>query len=153
MIRRIFLMLVPVAIMIAADKPDFSGHWVVDLAKSDFGMMPPPEKMERHIEHKDPEMKIKSYQKSERGEMNAESSYSTDGKEAKVQMRGREAKVKANWKGTKLNVATKSEFNGMEIGQSEMWSLSEDGKTMTIENTITAPQGEFTTKLVFTKGS
>ena len=139
--------------LLAADKPDFSGHWVIDLAKSDFGMMPPPSKMERDIEHKDPSMSIKSIQVGERGEMKNESSYTTDGKEATIKMRNREAKVKAKWDGNKLKVNSKSKFNGNEFTQEETWTLSDDGKTLTIDNAIKAPQGEFTTKSVFTKGS
>ncbi len=153
MLRRILLICVPAAMLLAADKPDYSGHWVVDLAKSDFGMMPPPSKMEREIEHKDPAMTIKSIQVSERGEMKNESKYTTDGKEATIKMRNREAKVKAQWDGAKLKVNSRSEFSGSEITQDETWMLSEDGKTLTINNAIKAPQGEFTTKLVFTKGS
>lgn len=153
MLRRFLLLCIPAAMLLAADKPDYSGHWVVDLAKSDFGMMPPPSKMERDIEHKDPDMSIKSLQVGERGEMKTESKYTTDGKEATIKIRNREAKVKAIWDGAKLKVNSRFEFNGSEVTQDETWIISEDGKTLTIENAIKAPQGEFTTKSVFTKGS
>jgi hypothetical protein len=153
MLRRFFLLCVPAAMLFAADKPNYSGHWVVDLAKSDFGMMPPPEKLERDIDHKDPDMKIKTVQKGQRGESTTESKYTTDGKETTIQMRGRDAKVIAKWDGAKLIVASKSEFNGAEISQTETWNLSADGKTLSIDNAIKAPQGEFTVKSVFTKGN
>ncbi len=153
MLRRFLLLAVPATLLLAADKPDYSGHWVVDLSKSDFGMMPPPEKMERDIEHKDPEIKIKTLQKGQRGEMTSESKYTTDGKEATIQVRGREAKVKANWNGSKLVVMTKTDFQGQEISQKETWSLSEDGKTLTINNEINSPMGEMVAKSVFTKGN
>ena len=152
MLRRILLLTIPVAMLCAADKPDYSGHWVIDLAKSDFGMMPPPEKMERDIDHKDPQMQIKSMQKSERGEFTTDSKYTTDGKEATIQVRGRDAKVIAKWVAGKLEVMSKSEFNGMEFTQNETWTLSSDGKTLTIDNVIKAPQGEFAVKSIFTKG-
>ncbi len=152
MLRRILLLTIPVAMLVAADKPDYSGHWVIDLTKSDFGMMPPPEKMERDIDHKDPQIQIKSMQKSERGEMTTDSKYTTDGKEATIQMRGREAKVIAKWVAGKLEVVSKSEWNGTEFTQNETWNLSSDGKTLTIDNVIKAPQGEFAAKSVFTKG-
>ena len=152
MLRRILLLSIAATMLFAADKPNYSGHWVVDLAKSDFGMMPPPEKMERDIDHKDPQMQIKSVQKSERGEFTSESKYTTDGKEATIQMRNRDAKVVAKWVDNKLEVNVKSEFNGTSIGQKETWTLSDDGKTLTTQSEIQAPQGEFKTKLVFTKG-
>ena len=153
MLRRFLLLCIPAAMLLAADKPDYSGHWVVDLAKSDFGMVPPPTKMERDIEHKDPDMSIKSLQVGERGEFKTESKYTTDGKEATIKMRNREVKVKAVWDGAKLKVNSKFEFTGSEATQDETWSISEDGNTLTIENAIKLPQGEFTTKSVFTKGS
>jgi hypothetical protein len=153
MLRRLLLLSIPAAMLMAADKPDFSGHWVADLAKSDFGMMPPPSKLERDIDHKDPDISLKMLQVGERGEMKTESKFTTDGKEAKIQMRGREAKVKAKWDGSKLKMSYKTEFNGMEISQEEVWTMSDDGKSFTIDNAIKAPQGEFTTKSVFTKGS
>lgn len=139
--------------LFAADKPDFSGHWVADLAKCDFGMMPPPEKMERDIEHKDPDFKLKSLQKSARGENTSETKFTTDGKEATIKIRGNDAKMTAAWEGSKLVVTTKSEFNGMAISQKETWTLSSDGKTLNTENQIATPQGDITVKLVFTKGS
>ena len=138
--------------LVAAGKPDYSGHWVIDLAKSDFGMMPPPDKMERDIDHKDPQLAIKTLQKSERGEFTTDSKYTTDGNEATIQVRGRDAKVIAKWVAGKLEVNTKSEFNGMEFTQNETWTLSSDGKTLTIDNVIKAPQGEFAVKSIFTKG-
>lgn len=152
MLRRTLCFAFSAALLAAADKPDFSGLWSIDLAKSDFGMMPPPEKLERTIDHKDPDLKIKTVQAGPRGERTTEQKLTTDGKEAAVQVMGRDAKSTASWKGGKLNVKTKLEFNGAEILQSETWSLSEDGKTLTIENAISSPQGEFTMKNVFTKG-
>ena len=153
MLRSIFLLCVPAVLLVAADNPNYSGHWVADLTKSDFGMAPPPERLERDIDHKDPDMKVKTTQKGQRGESVTESKYTTDGKESTIQMRGREAKIKAVFKDGKLVVASKSEINGAEIGQTETWTLSGDGKTLTIENEVKAPQGEFKMKLLLTKGS
>jgi hypothetical protein len=153
MLRRTLCFAFPAALLAADPKPDFSGHWSIDLAKSDFGMMPPPEKLERDIDHKDPEIKIKTLQAGPRGERTTESKLTTNGKESSVQVMGRDAKSTAAWKGSKLNIKTKLEFNGAEILQDETWTLSNDGKVLTIENAISSPQGEFMMKNVFTKGS
>jgi hypothetical protein len=37
----------------AADKPNFSGEWKMNAAKSDFGQLPPPDSFVRRIEHAD----------------------------------------------------------------------------------------------------
>lgn len=151
MLRRMFLMAASAVVVLAADKPNFSGTWTAQMDKSDFGMMPPPQSMSRKIEHAEPEMKITTTQKGERGENTSESKFTTDGKEATVKMRNREAKLKAKWDGEKLIVESKSEFNGAELTQKETWSLSENGKMLTISNDINSPMGATTVKLVFAK--
>ncbi len=151
MLRRTLLLAFASTMLFAADKPVFSGKWSIDLAKSDFGMMPPPSKFERDIEHQDPSLKLKTVQASQRGEVSTESAFTTDGKEATIKVRNRDAKVVAKWNGDKLSITTKSEFNGMEISQAETWVLASDGKTLTIDNAISTPQGDFTAKLVFAK--
>jgi hypothetical protein len=150
--RRILLALCAATMLVAADKPDLSGTWNIQLDKSDFGMMPPPSKMERKIAHKDPEIGVSTFQASERGERTTETKYTTDGKEAEVQLMGRPAKVTAKWQGSSLVVTTKLEFQGNEIVQVETWSLSSDGKTLTSEGTMNSPMGENKTKLIFTRG-
>ncbi len=152
MTRRILLALAAATLLTAADKPDLSGNWNIQLDKSDFGMMPPPSKMERKIAHKDPQMTVSTLQASQRGERTTEAKYTTDGKEAEVQLMGRPAKVSAKWEGETLVVTTKLEFQGNEMTQVEKWSLSSDGKTLTTEGTMNSPMGENKTKLIFSKG-
>lgn len=135
----------------AADKPDLSGTWTIELDKSDFGMMPPPSKMERKVAHKDPQITINTLQVTPRGERNSETKYTTDGKENEVQLMGRPAKVTAKWDGSALVVTTKLAVEGAEVVQVERWSLSSDGKTLTSEGTLSSPMGENKTKLVFNK--
>jgi hypothetical protein len=42
-------------------------------------------------------------------------------------------------------------MQGAELKFHEIWSLSPDGKMMTVNNHIVAPQGEFDLVLVFDK--
>ena len=42
----------------AAAKPNFSGDWQLNLAKSNYGSMPPPTSMVRTITHADPSLEI-----------------------------------------------------------------------------------------------
>src|SRR5215472_11812904 len=81
--------LVPLAIVaaipfaVAADtKPDFSGEWKLNIDKSNFGPMPPPESETRTIEHADPSLNVKSVQVGGIGDMTTEMKFSTDGKES-----------------------------------------------------------------------
>src|SRR4029079_14018283 len=49
---------------LAQVKPNFSGTWNLDVAKSDFGPSTAPESMTMTIVHKDPSIKATSSQKS-----------------------------------------------------------------------------------------
>ncbi len=135
----------------AAEKPDLSGTWTIDLAKSDYGMMPPPTKVEAKITHKEPEVTMNILQVTARGERTSEFKFATDGKEVETQVMGRPGKVKAKWEGSALVVTTKAEFQGNEILQVEKWTLGEGGKTLTAEATMNSPMGENKTKRIFVK--
>ena len=91
--------------------------------------------------------------------------YSLDGKEttedalaANPGMGMAGAKLKAELKsdGT-LNLSLVRKFNTprgeAEASTKEKWTLSADGKTLTIDRDQTTPRGSFSAKMVFTKGS
>jgi hypothetical protein len=133
----------------AADKPNFSGKWKLDPAKSDFGPMPGPDKMDRTIKHEDPKMHISTVQAGPQGEMQSEMTYITDGSEFTNKMRGTDVKGTAKWNGDKLIVEYKLDFQGSEIAIKEIWSM--EGATMKVVSQISAPQGEFERTMAFVK--
>jgi hypothetical protein len=132
-------------------KPNFSGNWKLNGDKSEFGPMPPPEKFERTVSHEDPTLKWNQIQVGPQGEVKSEMTYTTDGKPSTNKTPRGEVTGTAAWDGDAITITTKREVQGMEITQAEKWLLSEDGKTLTINNKITAPQGEFELKFVFDK--
>lgn len=137
---------------LAAAKPNFSGDWTLNTEKSNFGPMPGPAKMTRKIAHTEPTLKLATTQVGPQGEVTSELSYTTDGKESVNKVRGSDVKSVAKWDGDALVVDSKREVPGMgEITQKENWSLSGDGKTLTINNHINTPQGEFDITIVFNK--
>lgn len=135
----------------AAGKPDFSGSWKMDAAKSEFGPVPGPEKLSRTIVHKDPEMSVKSTQSGPQGEVTSEMKYKTDGSPSVNKMRNAEVTSTVAWAGDKLTVKYKREMQGGEISFAETWALSADGKVLTVTNAIEAPQGSFEMKYHFDK--
>lgn len=152
--NRILILLSALALVVPAwtqSKPNLSGEWKMNPAKSDFGQVPGPEKMVRKIEHNDPNLKITTTQSGPQGEQTIETSYTTDGKESVNKYRAGEAKSTAKWVGEDLQIDTKREVQGMGITQKEIWSLSPDGKVMTVNNHINTPQGEFAIKIAFDK--
>lgn len=155
MIRRSLIAIAALAlaagVLSAQDKPNFSGTWKMDGAKSDFGPMPAPDKLMRTIDHKDPEMHIKTTQSGQQGEVTSELKYKTDGTESVNKLRGQDVKGVAKWEGEKLVVRSKREVQGMEISITETWALSGEGKLLTVTNAIDTPQGSFEAKIVMDK--
>ena len=81
-----------------------------------------------------------------------------DGKEAESKLAGSSSKkASAKWSedGQKLNITFTLylDFNGqsMEITGSETWTLSNDGKTLTVATNTSSSFGDNTTKAVFEK--
>lgn len=146
--RRTILSLLAVAgltaaLATAADKPNFSGSWKMNAEKSDFGPIPPPEKLERTIAHEDPKLNVNTLNVGPQGEMKSDSVYTTDGKDSVNKTAGMEIKSVAAWDGDKLIIKYKREVQGMDISFVETWTLGADGKTMTVVNDLSTPQGDF----------
>ncbi|MGB2714909.1 MAG: hypothetical protein WBC51_12060 [Vicinamibacterales bacterium] len=136
-------------------KPNFTGKWTLDVAKSDFGQFPPPESIVHVIEHKEPSIKITTHSKSQMGEMSAEHNLTTDGKEHLNKMRvmntDQEVKVAGKWDGDKLATSWGFEGQGGRVEFSDSWSLSEDGKVLTLVRVAKSSQGEFTLRTVYNR--
>jgi hypothetical protein len=130
-----------------AAAPNLSGNWMLNLAKSQYGQFPAPEVMLRTIQHKDPALSMSTYQKGAQGEVTTELKYSTDGKPA---VNG-ENKGAAHWDNDKLVIETTRAYQGTQLSQREEWTLSSDGKTLTIATHVKLPNGEFDVKQVFEK--
>lgn len=136
-------------------KPDFSGKWTIDLAKSDFGQMPPPESLVAVIDHKEPSIKITSTQKTAQGEITNERTMTTDGKEntntLRTMMGDQPMTSTTKWNGKALVSSYKLTFQDTAIDVTESWELAADGKALTIARDFRSAQGEFAQKSVFTK--
>jgi hypothetical protein len=151
---------------IAQEKtPNFSGTWVLDRSRSDppggfgggrgGGPMANAEVV-LIIEHQEPTLKITRLVKTPQGDRTQELVYTTDGKENKNPgMRGAEVKSKSKWdKGklvTKASQTIETPQGTVDLEITEIRSLSEDGKTLTVETTTVSPMGERTRKEVYVK--
>jgi hypothetical protein len=135
----------------AQAKPNFSGTWKMNAAKSEFGPMPAPDSRTDKISHADPSLKDTVTQSGQQGEMTSDLSYSTDGKETTNTIRGNEFKSTVKWDGDELVIDNKGSFNGQDVTLSDRWSLSEDGKTITIKRHAVSPMGEMDQKILLEK--
>jgi hypothetical protein len=132
-------------------KPNFTGEWKMNASKSDFGTLPAPEKLVRTIEHKDPDITVKTVQVGHQGEVKTEFHYMTDGKEFTAKSTFGEIKGTAKWAGDTLVVETKRSVQGAEITQVDRWTLGEDGKSLSVHSVIQTPNGAFKMALSFEK--
>ena len=137
--------------MLAQTKPNFSGTWKLNVAKSDFGPLPAPDSRVDVIVHNDPTIKDDVNQTGGQGDFTGTINYTTDGKEATNKMGPLEVKSTLGWEGSHLVVNSKLMLNDAEITIKGVWTLSDDGKTLTQDAHINSPMGELDTKTVFDK--
>jgi hypothetical protein len=137
--------------MLAQSKPNFSGTWKLNIAKCDFGPLPAPDSRTDVIVHDDPIIKDDVTQTGGQGDFSGTINYTTDGKEATNKMGPREIKSTLGWEGSHLVVNSKLMLNDAEITIKSVWTLSDDGKTLTQDAHINSPMGELDTKQVFDK--
>jgi hypothetical protein len=133
-------------------KPDFSGTWKLDTAKSDFGQFPGPDSQTDVYEHKDPKLKVKSSIKGgPQGDRETEANFTTDGTESTNKTGQFEMKTTGKWDGKKLVMHSKADMQGNEILIDVTYELSADAKVMTLTRDIKSPMGEITQKVIFNK--
>jgi hypothetical protein len=142
---------VPILSVPALAAPDFSGAWKINPAKSDYGRMPAPRSFERKITHRDPLLKIVSTQSGQRGTSTVELNLTTDGKNCVNKIHDIDVTSVAHWEGDSLSISSTENFHGADIRQDEKWTLSQDGKTLTIATRVNTPQGQYKILTVFDK--
>jgi hypothetical protein len=136
----------------AQAKTDFSGTWKLNASKSDFGPMPPPDSMTETITHADPSLKANvKTTGGMQGDLAYDVAYTTDGKECVNHVADNEFKSTLHWDGDELVVETKGTFSGNEFTSKDRWSLSADGKTLSIARHLSSAMGEADMKTVFDK--
>lgn len=139
-----------------AAKPNFSGTWVVDLTKSDFGPMPPPESVVLVVEHKEPNLKVTVTQKSAGGEVTNVRQVTTDGTNNPNKMRTPDGETQevistTKWTGSALSTAYKVNAQGTTVDITDSWELSDGGKVLIANRSLKTPQGDFQAKVVYNR--
>jgi hypothetical protein len=128
-------------------KPDFSGEWKMNAAKSNFGALPPPEFITRSITHVEPSLTIVEEQRPAMGDEKVTRQYVTDGSPTTFMSGGATVKTSAVWKEKTLVVNSSVDEVGLSFV--DHMSLSDDGKTLTSAVRISSPQGDVDLTVVF----
>jgi hypothetical protein len=111
-------------------KPDFSGRWSINAARSEYGQMPKPKTYVEVIDQKEPVLTISTTSEDQRGESKMFLKLTTDDRDCINEVNGNEFHSKSHWEGAKL-VTTVTGDRGLSLV--EVRSLSPDGKTQTVE--------------------
>jgi hypothetical protein len=135
------------SIIAAQTKPDFSGVWKMNREKSKFLAMENIRDIVSKIEHKEPNVSIFTTIIGVDGDQTFEAKYTTDGKETTVKLPSGSVKATAKWEGDALTVEGKAE----EFNVRGKYTLSADGKTLTIANRLSTPNGDVDGITVFEK--
>jgi hypothetical protein len=136
----------------ALAKPDFSGDWKLNTTKSTFGEMPAPDSMSYKVTHAEPKLTTALKQSSQMGDFDINATYTTDGKECTNEgFMGAPTKSVVKWDGDTLVIETKGQFGDSNFTMTQKWTLSADGKTLTVAQTFKSDMGEGDQKLIFDK--
>jgi hypothetical protein len=136
----------------ALAKPNFTGDWKLNSSKSTFGDVPGPDSMTIKVTHADPKITNVAKQSGQMGEIEIKTVCTTDGKECTNEgFQGSSTKSVMKWDGDVLAVETAGKFGEMDFTMKQKWSLSGDGKTLTLAQNISTAMGDFTQTLVFDK--
>lgn len=132
-------------------KPNFSGVWKLNAAKSDFSVIPGPDSRTDTIEHKEPNVKIARTENGPEGARDYVLTMTDDGKESVNNLGPIEAHITATWEGNAHVMTMKLKIQDMDVTIKRTSTLSEDGKTMTAMNHIVSAMGELDQKEVYEK--
>lgn len=130
----------------AQSVPNLSGTWVLDQSKSDFGPAPAMARTEV-IDHQEPKLVIKRTIDGTEATL----TYAVDGKPYPNTIGGTNATSTLAWDGPVLVMTTEVESPNGPATIVDRFSLSADGKTLTIDRSISVQQGTFSQTLVLAK--
>lgn len=144
----------------AAAKADFTGVWKLDVSKSE-GLPPMIKGQTMSVKQTGDRVEIETTITSDEGEQIVKDAYTLDGKEVDHVQKamGMEGKGKrtSKWSadGNGIEVSENAHFEtamgAADVKATRKWTLSADGKTLTIVMDIEGPMGPQTIKRVFVK--
>jgi hypothetical protein len=130
-----------------SNKPNFSGEWTMNAAKSNFGQLPAPAKFVRKIQHSEPSLTVIEEQSAGGSDSTTTRRITTDGKSVTLELNGAPALCSSVWDGADLVATTALDTVGLKF--TDRMSLSSDGKVLTSKVQIVSPQGDAELIIVF----
>jgi hypothetical protein len=153
---------IPTTPAAVAARPDFSGRWELDAAKSDG--LPPDMKQSMTVKQTGDRLEVETKIKGAQGDRTVNDTYTLDGKSAEFTpaLLGGGGTAKkgtrtANWSadGSGMDVIEEAELETPEgadkIKGKRTWRLSDGGKVLTIEIDLAGKNGPIESKRVYQK--
>jgi len=135
--RIVFPLIVACGLAQGQTKPNLNGVWKMDPARSDFSTGPVSESRLDRISLDGVNLKDTITQKlRHRDESTYDMIYTIDGKECTNHVNGNQVKSTARWEGDEL-VIESVVYTLLKANIADRWSLSADGKTITIRRHMT----------------
>jgi hypothetical protein len=134
----------------AQDKPNFSGNWRLDSEKSDFGLETGPSGRVDQIEQNGTVFRLTSIQQRFKVVTFARWDCQIDGGCA-LEARQFKVDAKAVWDGPVLRLLSYGTYAGSEVFISERWTLSPDGRSLSIARRMSNDAGETRQTIVMQK--
>ena len=140
------------AVSAAQQVPNLSGTWVLQADKSDFGMIAAPQSRTDVIEHQEPKLTIKrTVVTTVAGESTLNLVYVVDGKPHKNMAGPSELTSTLSWEGRTLVTVSTVDTEQGKVTITDRLTLSEDGKILTQQRTMSAQGQEAKQTMVLVK--
>ena len=145
-----FLTLTLTVSAIGQVKPNLSGTWKQNNEKSKLA--PDAPVWVHKIWQKGADLKVETTITGSRGVSSHVSTFTTDGKKQMTKDRDRDALTRSvKWEGNTLVFLTVEKERGHTLTTREVWTLSDDGKTLVKTRHLTGPRGVTDQKYVYEK--
>jgi hypothetical protein len=145
------LLAVAVAPLEAQSPPNLSGTWVLQVAESDFGMLPAPERRTDIITHEEPRLVVQRMTMAQGQETSLALTYAVDGEPHENDAGGAVVVSRLNWDGSVLvMISTVSSPQG-EVMLTDRYTLSPDGQILTQARVLQVQGQEFSQRMVLKK--
>lgn len=134
-------------------RPDFSGRWELDVARSDFGAQKTlPRGRTDVLRHRDPALVVESTTIRSNGDtVRFTMRYTTDGSEAKNKMMGQDVTTIGRWRADTLTFDSSARVMMAEFVVLDRWSLSPDRSLLTVQRHNDSPMGKSDQRFVFVR--
>jgi len=136
-----------------AARPDFSGRWELDLARTDFG----PQKTKPRarvdvIRHQEPSLTVETTTIRSNGDtLRYPWRFMTDGTETRNKLMGQDVTSIGGWRADTLTFDSSAQVMMAEFRTVDRWRLSPDRSILTIHRHSDSPMGKSDQRFVFVR--